>query len=56
MAVRMRMMVNGTMVTKRPVGDTLGICCSSPMHKKKMLAYRRNCSYKNCKEKKVLRK
>ena len=49
-AVRMRMMVKGTMVTNRPVGDTLGICCSSPMHRKKMLAYLRNCSYKNCGE------
>lgn len=40
-------MAKGTIVTNRPVGETSGICCNNPMQRKKMLAYRRNCSYKN---------
>ena len=29
----------GTIVTYLPVGETPGICCSSPIDKKNMLAY-----------------
>merc|ERR1719295_677077 len=38
------MSMNGAMVTHRPVGETLGICCSSPIVRKNMLAYLLNCS------------
>ena len=45
--MRQRMINRGPMVTYLPVGLTPGICCNSPMQRKKMLAYRLNCSNKN---------
>ena len=38
-ATMVRMMKRGRMVTHLPVGETFGICCSSPIVRKKMLAY-----------------
>ena len=46
-AVKIKIPVKGTIVTYRPVGLTPSICWKSPMAKKKILAYRLNCSKRN---------
>merc|ERR1719270_832250 len=42
-----RITPKGPIVIQRPVGEIPGICCKRPIHRKKMLAYLRNCSYRN---------